>query len=120
MRKNSAKAETQIVELTKAYIDKYADLSEAIKKLEEEREKIRQTLINLGIGSFSGNKHEILIEEIEQEVFDPLKVADLLKKKDFCSVVRVVNEKVKKLIPAHLLKGCIKERKKIIKIKVIK
>lgn len=115
------KAENQVaeqVEIIQAYIDKYAELTKAIKKLEAEREKLRDILVQLPEGEHKGKKQSILIEKVEQEILDPLTVANYLKKKDFCEIVRVINEKAKEKLSKEQYFSAIKDRKIITRIKV--
>ena len=82
----------------KQLIDKFGELSEQIRELDEKRKKIRKELEKLEVGTHFGDKYQITIVEVESPEYDIEKVARRLKK-DTLKVVKVVPAELKKYIP---------------------
>lgn len=106
-RKNgkNGKKNGQKVEL-KNLIDKFGEIDQKIKKLMEEKEKIKSQLPQEE-GTYFGNKYKLTISYNERVEYDPIKVAKRLKK-DFVKVVSVTSA-VKKYIPQTELAEYIKK-----------
>ncbi|RLC49259.1 MAG: hypothetical protein DRH57_00120 [Candidatus Cloacimonadota bacterium] len=104
-RKNNGRKNGQKVDLKKL-IDKYGEIDQKIKKLNEEKEKLK-ALLPQEEGTYYGERFKLTISYSERAEYDPVKVAKRLKK-DFVKVVTVTSA-VKKYIPQTELQEYIKK-----------
>lgn len=120
--KNNGKGGSETMrekDLVKEMIDRYAELDEKIKKLNEEKEDLRKRLIELlGVGKWKGYNCDILIVAEERVELNPEKVYHLLGLETFLKSVKVRNEIVRNLLGGRF-EECVDTRKKIHKVQVI-
>ena len=90
----------------KKLIDRLGEIDQKIKKLTEEKEKLKSQLPQEE-GTYYGEKFKLTISFSERAEYDPVKVAKRLKK-DFVKVVTVTSA-VKKYIPQTELQEYIKK-----------
>ncbi len=91
-------------------IDRFGEISEQLKELEAEKERLRNLLIEkIGEGKHYGLHYSIDISKKVYRVISPAKTLKKLGAKDFLKVVSVNITELKKLLPdfeiAELVEG---------------
>lgn len=91
---NVKKGKTKTEEL----VDRFGALSDEIKRLSAERDKIKEQLISLGEGTYMGANYNVTVSKAVSYELDTEKIYQRLGKEKFLEVAKVSVEKLRNYI----------------------